>query len=1067
METGKEIKRKVNGGCKEEEFLRLRQSLESALQLLETTQELTHIGGWEWDIGTSELKWTRETYRIHGLDPDQPQMEGRELIEFSLACYEPESRENILKAFEKCCHEGIPYDLEFRFTPFQGKEIWIRTIGTPVYENGIVAKVRGNIINIFERKKREEALKYSEQQAKLLISAIPDMIFHLDGQGRFLYYKADADDLYVGPESFIGKCVDEVMPEWFAALTVEKIKNTIDTGTLQIYEYSLEIPGKGDQHFECRMVPFNQTDVLATVRNVTTRVLYHKEISEKEAHSRSLMEATSDVFILLRKDGLIIDCNEAHAKRLGRTRAEIIGKEVFSLLPEDVSRERRKHILWVIKTGKPAFFRDFRGGYWNEISIYPIFIDGRQTDEVAVYARDISDRKRAEDALKISEDRLKKTIIAANFGIWDWNLVSNDVFFDELYYTMAGYKPDEFPYRLEEFQKRVHPDDLEGVMIAAKHYLDGFSDHFLEEFRFRKKDGNYMWIRGKGRTVERGDNGEPVRFIGTHEDIHALKQITMINDCRLRLLLFSETHNLQDLLEETLNEVEHLTDSQIGFYHFIEDDQQTVILRNWSTKTKKSFCMVAGYEVKYPVSQAGVWIDCLTAKSPVIHNDYASLSGKRGMPEGHAEVVRELVVPVIRGHKVVAILGIGNKPVNYTEDDVTAVSRLADLAWDIAERKLSQDTLRNSEEKYRSLFENMSQGIFYQASNGKIIDANKAAVKMLGLTLGQFLGKDSFDPRWRVIDEDHNEIPPENHPSMAALRTGKAVEDQTVGIFIPETGKYNWLIINVIPRFRAGETKPHQVFATMQDITQKKEAEEMLKNRERELRDLNAQKDRFFSIIAHDLKSPFNAILGFSNLMVEQIQSNDYNGLEQHAKIVQQSSERTMELLVNLMEWARSQTGRIEFNPEYFELNSVINEILTLMEDVAFQKDIAMRNLLSHKLPVFADKPMISTVIRNLVSNALKFTPDHGEVTISARVVHLEIVICVTDTGIGIPEERLSKLFRIDEGISTPGTRKERGTGLGLILCKEFIDKHQGKIWAESAVNSGSRFQFSLPLPTI
>jgi PAS domain S-box-containing protein len=893
------------------------------------------------------------------------------------------------------------------------------------------------------------------------------MIFHLDCQGRFLYYKADTDELFADPGCFIGKTVQEVMPDWFAELTVEKIKKTTDTGTLQIYEYSLEIPGKGLQHYECRMVPFNLTDVLATVRNVTAQVMFHREISEKEAHSRALMEATNDVFILLRKDGVIIDCNEAHAKRLGKTRTDIIGQDVFRLLPEDVSRERRKNVLRVIKTGKPVFFQDFRGSYWNEIAMYPIFIDGRQTDEVAVYAKDISDRIYALEALKKSEDRLRKTVIAANNGIWDWDLATGVVSFDERYYTMAGYEPDEFPYRLDEFQRRVHPDDLDEVMNAARRHLNGYANDFIAEFRFRKKSGDYMWIRGKGRTVERGENGEPVRFVGTHEDIHTIKQINLINDCRLRLLLFSETHNLQELLEETLNEAEHLTGSQIGFYHFVEDDQQTIILRNWSAKTKQTFCKVAGYEVKYPVARAGVWIDCLKARSPVIHNDYASLPGKRGMPEGHAEVIRELVVPVIRGQKVVAILGVGNKGFDYQGDDVDVVSRLADQVWDIAERKVAQESLRASEEKYRSLFENMSQGIFYQDSKGKVIDANGAAVRMFGITLSQFLGKDSFDPRWRVIDENHNEIPPEDHPSMTALRTGKPVENQTVGVFIPETGCYNWLIIDAIPQFRPGDSTPYQVFVTMQDITRRKEAEEMLLKRKTELRELNAQKDRFLSIIAHDLKSPFNAILGFSNLMVEQLQSGDYNGLEQHARIVQQSSERAMELLVNLMEWARSQTGRIEFNPEFFELNSVIGEILALMEEVAHQKNIALKNLLSHNLPVYADKPMISTVIRNLVSNALKFTPDYGEVTISARIAHLEVVISVADTGIGIPAERINKLFRIDEGFSTPGTRKERGTGLGLILCKEFIDKHKGKIWAESTVNSGSRFHFSLPLPTI
>jgi signal transduction histidine kinase len=163
---------------------------------------------------------------------------------------------------------------------------------------------------------------------------------------------------------------------------------------------------------------------------------------------------------------------------------------------------------------------------------------------------------------------------------------------------------------------------------------------------------------------------------------------------RLHLIQYAETHSLDELLEETLNAVEKLTDSLIGFYHFVEEDQQTLVLQNWSTRTKSEFCKAEGKGLHYPVSEAGVWVDCVHQRKAVIHNDYASLPHRKGMPEGHAEVVRQLVVPVLRGDKVSAVLGIGNKPTDYAEKDVEIVSLMADFAWEIAERKRVEEEIR-------------------------------------------------------------------------------------------------------------------------------------------------------------------------------------------------------------------------------------------------------------------------------------------------------------------------------------------------------------------------------------
>lgn len=170
-----------------------------------------------------------------------------------------------------------------------------------------------------------------------------------------------------------------------------------------------------------------------------------------------------------------------------------------------------------------------------------------------------------------------------------------------------------------------------------------------------------------------------------------------------------------------------------------------------------------------------------------------------------------------------------------------------------------------------------------------------------------------------------------------------------------------------------------------------------------------------------------------------------------------------MNLLMNLMDWARSQTGKMEFSPEHFEFVGFIIENIALFDDIAWQKSITIKKVLPDNLPVFADKQMINTILRNFVSNAIKFTHPGGAVTVSTSRTLTEITISVSDNGLGIAGERISKLFRIDESFSTPDTNKEKGTGLGLILCKEFVDKHGGRIWVESEEGKGSTFTITLP----
>ncbi len=222
-------------------------------------------------------------------------------------------------------------------------------------------------------------------------------------------------------------------------------------------------------------------------------------------------------------------------------------------------------------------------------------------------------------------------------------------------------------------------------------------------------------------------------------------------------------------------------------------------------------------------------------------------------------------------------------------------------------------------------------------------------------------------------------------------------------------------------------------------------------------------KDKFFSIIAHDLKEPFNTLLGFSELLLKEYDNRAPEENKEMIQYIYNSSIHGFDLLNNLLEWSRSQTGRIEYKPCDFSLTDLVRQNIVSISSAANKKNIDVQNEIKEYIMAFGDQRMINTVVRNLIVNALKFTGSGGEIVLSQKEENEFIIVTVTDTGVGISEKNLSKLFKLTESISTPGTEEEQGTGLGLILCKEFVEKNGGKIWVESEYGRGSKFSFSLP----
>jgi len=251
--------------------------------------------------------------------------------------------------------------------------------------------------------------------------------------------------------------------------------------------------------------------------------------------------------------------------------------------------------------------------------------------------------------------------------------------------------------------------------------------------------------------------------------------------------------------------------------------------------------------------------------------------------------------------------------------------------------------------------------------------------------------------------------------------------------------------------------------AVVRDITERKFSEDEIKLKNEQLQKTNSEKDKFFSIISHDIRGPLSGLMGLTKMLSEDIKYFNSKKIQDIATLMNESSITLYRFIENFLEWSRMQMKIFTFSPKMYNIKNLSDNAINNIKYNSEKKTIVVHNEIPDNLEIFVDENMISSVLRNLISNALKFTPKGGEITItSAQLIDKSIKISISDTGIGMNKKTLDKLFQIDQKVSSPGTEDEPGTGLGLLLCKEFVEKHGGKIWAESEEGKGSTFSFTI-----
>jgi two-component system cell cycle sensor histidine kinase/response regulator CckA len=430
----------------------------------------------------------------------------------------------------------------------------------------------------------------------------------------------------------------------------------------------------------------------------------------------------------------------------------------------------------------------------------------------------VAELRRAEEALAREEAELRATLYGIGDAVIATDTEGHVVRMNPVAEQLTGWTEAEAANRpLDEVfhivsQETRHPVENPVVRVLRKGTVVGLTNHTL----LISKDGKEIPIADSGAPIS-DPQGNAIGVVLVFRDQTEERLTQRLVETRLSLIEYAANHTLDELMTQALDEVGAFVDSPIGFYHFVEPDQKTLSLQQWSTRTLAEFCQAEGKGMHYGIDQAGVWVDCVYERKPVIHNDYASLPHKKGMPEGHAEVIRELVVPVMREDKVVAILGVGNKPTEYTQKDVEIVSYLADVTWEIVRQKRAEAALREGEERFRKIFEEGPLGMAILSPDDHFIRANAALYRMVGYTEEELIGS-------TYLDITHPEDVDIGKQQAQQLLSGELPYLQTEKRYTTKEGQTLWINLTA-SIIHDDEGSPLYKLTMIENITERKRAQ--------------------------------------------------------------------------------------------------------------------------------------------------------------------------------------------------------------------------------------------------
>jgi PAS domain S-box-containing protein len=908
--------------------------------------------------------------------------------------------------------EGIMFQVELLHK--KGYRVPVEIICKVITDdNGKPLIIQGTTRDITSRVRSEKALKEGEEKLSAMVANISDVIAIVDKNG-INRYKSQNVEKWFGwkPEELVGNFAWELMHPDDIAKTQEALYG-ISTEPKATTKIEARYRCKDGNYKWAEFIGINLFDepsvngFLVNYRDISERKLAEKTILDREEQYRALFtEAPISIIIHDRDSGEIIDANPKTCEMYGFSSLEQLKANELWTLPQYSYKDA---LRWIHKAADEGtqefewFNRKMTGEpFWQHVRLSPVTINGVKRVMAAII--DITERKKAEE--RITEETIRKRVLfeQSNDGIVVVNDKGEVVEANQKYADILGYSMDEvLQLHIWDWDNQWTPEELIEVIKNTD------ESGCMFETLHRRKDGTLL-------EVEVSSNG------------------AIIDGQKLAFCVCRDiTERKRAEMELRRKEMQLRTAQKVGHIGSWEFNLNSGIV-NASEEARNIYGVGVDEDLtikriqKIPLSKYRPTMDnamnaLIERKEP--YNIQFEIPGSK---EGETRVISAAAEYFAERNVVIGTI------------------------QDITERKRTEARVAEETARRRILIEQSNDGIVVLNDKGEVIEANQKYADMLGYSMNEFLQLHVWDWDNRYPHEDVIELLKNTDESGIRFETSQRRKD---GSFIDVEVSSNGTIFN-------GQKL---IFCVCRDITERKQAELALLQAKALAEESNITKSEFIANMSHELRTPLNSVIGFSQVLTDKMFGELNEKQMGYVCNILKSGEHLLELINDILDISKIESGNMEFTPETIHLQEVIDEITTLMEPLIKAKNIDFEvNKEFEELEIDADKLKLKQILYNLLSNAVKFTPENGKVWFNSKILDNGVQISVCDNGIGIPLDKQQAIFDPFKQVSSFTNRTHGGTGLGLSIAKYYIEMHSGEICVESEVGKGSTFTFTIPI---
>jgi len=806
-----------------------------------------------------------------------------------------------------------------------------------------------------------------------------------------------------------GQTPRELLGDEQGAAVAENYRRCIEQGETIEYEEQLTFPG-GTSHWQTKLTPISDagsiTQLVGVARDISAQKEREREHQRTYRRFQTVLETMSAAVFLKDADGRYLLVNQA-CRDLFDVDKDPVGMTDEDLFPEEIAEQARSDDLRVLESGVQIELEETiptpAGESVRLTRKSPVYDDAGEIVAVCGVSTNITEQKEREQALQRLKDRLELAVEGARLGIWDWDMTTDEVEFNEQWARMLGHEPDEIEPHLEEWERRVHPDDLDPVEDALTEHIAGESAYYDTEHRMRTATGEWKWIRDVGKVVERDADGEPVRAVGIHLDIDDRKR-------RER-----ELERTREFIERTQES------ASIGWWEVDLADESLT----WSDEVYR----IHGV----PVAESVGLEDAIEFYHPD-DREAIETAFDRLIEDGESYDLELRIVTATGQTRWVR--AIGDPKFDEAGDVVGALG----LFQDITERREYEIALESTREELRKIIDLVPDLVFVKDRDGEYLLANEATAEAYGKTPEEIEGRSEAE-----IIPDVEDSAEFRQDDLEVIESGepKAIGEETLTTAAGETRIFQTVKIP----YKVPETGEDAVLGYARDVTELKEYERTLEQQRDSLTLLN-------QVVRHDIRNQLMVVDSYTGLLEDSLpddQSRTYaRTVIEAAKQATEITETAKDVTDVLLQVGADRTPV-----------SLRDELTEQIETVRSDQDratVSVEGSISD-VTVLADD-LLESVFRNLLTNAVVHNnKDAAEITVSTRVVGDSVRVSIADNGPGIADTHKEQIFQEGQKGLESG-----GTGIGLYLVNTLVDRYGGDVWVEDNEPTGSVFVVELPL---